>query len=82
MNSVANKKITILRELSRVPEKHLDALTSYLETFLEDIQVPPLQNQSLKGIWKNSGFDTIDNLEEELQTVGQELQSAILKRKF
>ena len=81
MNSVANKKITILRELSRVPEKHLDALTSYLETFLEDIQAPPLQNQSLKGIWENSGFDKIDDLEEELQAVRQELQSAILKRK-
>jgi hypothetical protein len=80
MNTAAMKKVTIMHELSRVPDTHLDTVMTYLETLLNDIPIPSSQNQSLKGIWGDAGFEKITNLEQELYTVRQELQSAILKR--
>jgi hypothetical protein len=82
MNTAAMKKVTIMHELSRVPDARLDAVMTYLETLLHDIPIPSLQNQSLKGIWGNAGFEKITNLEQELHALRQELQADILKRTF
>lgn len=81
MNTAAIKKTTIIQELSRIPETSLDTVKSYLDTLLKDIQVPPPTNQSLKGIWQDAGFEKISNLEDELRTIRQELQNAILTRR-
>ena len=81
MNTAAIKKITIIQDLSRIPETSLDTVKSYLDTLLKDIQIPSPTNQSLKGIWQDAGFEKISNLEDELRTVRQELQGAILTRK-
>ena len=66
----------------RVPDARLDTVMTYLETLLHDIPLPASQNQSLKGIWGDAGFEKMTNLEQELYTVRQELQADILKRTF
>lgn len=80
MNTAAIKKMTIIQELSRIPETSLDRVKMYLDTLLTDIQVSVPTNQSLKGIWKDAGFDKIVNLEEEIRSVRHELQNTILTR--
>jgi hypothetical protein len=82
MNATAIKKMAIIEELSRLPETRLDTVKNYLDTLLMDVQALPPTNQSLKGIWKDAGFENLANLEEELSTVRQELQEAILKQKL
>jgi hypothetical protein len=77
MNPAAIKKMTIIHELSRVPESSLDRVQRYLDAILQDIQLPVPTNQSLKGIWKHAGFEKIVNVEEEIRNVRHELQDAI-----
>jgi len=81
MNTTAIKKMTIIQELSRIPEKSLDKVKAYLDKLLNDDQVSVPKNQSLKGIWKDADFGQISNLEKEIRRVRQDLQDAILKRK-
>ena len=82
MNTAALKKITIMHELSRIPEARLDTVITYIESLLRDVPVPQSQNTSLKGIWKETGLDKISDIEGELRTVRHELQHAILERKL
>ncbi len=82
MNTVAIKKAALMHELSRIPDIYLDTAIAYFDNLLADIPNPSPQNQSLKGIWENSGFEEIINLEQELHAVRQELQDSILKRTF
>ena len=82
MNTAALKKITIMHELSRVPEARLDTVITYIETLLRDVSVPQSQNMSLKGIWKGTGLDEVSDIEGELHAVRQELQRATLNRKL
>ncbi len=37
---------------------------------------------SLKGIWKNKGFEKIKDLEKELKVVRKKLNDAILKKEL
>ena len=80
MNTIALKQITIIQALSQLPEAKLDQVKIYLDELLGDDQRVPHQNQSLKGIWRDIGFENISNLEEEIQTARYALQDAILKR--
>jgi len=81
MNTVALKKVSIMHELSRVPEGRLDTVLAYIETIIGDISTPQAQQMSLKGIWKDTGLGEI-NIEGELHAVRQELQHSILARKL
>ncbi len=82
MNTVAIKKMTLMHEVSRIPETHLDAVMTYLESVLSDLPTPSPQPQSLKGIWRDAGFENITDVQQELHTIRQELQDAILRRTF
>lgn len=82
MNPTAIKKIAIIDALSQVPETHLDQVQNYLNDLLEKESIPQSKSQSLAGIWKNAGFEKIENLEEEIRTLRTDLQSNILNRKI
>lgn len=81
MNTVALKKVSIMHELSRVPEDRLDTVLAYIETIVGDIPMPQSQQMSLKGIWKDTGFGEID-IEGELHAARQELQHSIVEREL
>ena len=59
MNTAAIKKSTIIKALSRIPDNSLDNVEIYIESLLINLQSPSLKNQSLKGIWKDAGFENI-----------------------
>jgi len=40
------------------------------------------KTNNLKGIWKNKGFEKIDNLEKELKEIRKEITEAILKKNY
>ncbi len=82
MNTTAIKRMTIIQELSRIPETSLDTVINYLESLLKDNQTQPPTNQSLKGIWKGAGFEKLLHIEDELDAIRKELQTTILKRKL
>lgn len=80
MNTAAIKRMNIVQELSLIPENSLDIIKNYLDTMLTYVKVPAPKNESLKGIWKNTGLENISDFEHEIRTVRQELQDSILAR--
>ena len=46
------------------------------------LEVAPLKAISLKGIWKNKGFENISDIESELKLVQSELSNSILKKEI
>ncbi len=66
MNTTAIKTSAIIKELSRIPDAGLDKIKMLLDSILVDAKTPPPNSQSLKGIWKDAGFEKIYDLEGEL----------------
>ena len=64
MNKVAANKVDILRKLSLVPENRLEKIKEYLDMLLADVEKEAPGEKSLKGIWKDSGFEKLVDLEE------------------
>jgi hypothetical protein len=82
MNTTAIKKIEIVNALSRVPISSLDEIKQYIDTFVAEPDKPTPRNSSLKGIWKDKGFEKIIDLDAELKEARQQLGNSILERKF
>lgn len=82
MNTTAIKKIEIVNALSRVPVSSLDKIKAYIDSFVTEPDKPKQRNSSLKGIWKNKGFEKITDLDAELKKARQQLGNTILARKF
>ncbi len=51
-------------------------------TELEKTKTEAPKPISLKGIWKNKGFEKILDLESEIASIRHELSEAILKKKI
>ncbi len=82
MNTTAMKKIEIVNALSRVPGSSLEKIKAYIDTFVPESGRTKSRRCSLKGIWKNKGFEKITDLDAELQEARQQLGNSILARKF
>jgi hypothetical protein len=82
MNTTAIKKVEIVNALSRVPGNSLDKIKAYIDTFVTESDKAKQRKCSLKGIWKDKGFEKITDLDAELKEVRQHLGTSILERKF
>jgi c-di-AMP phosphodiesterase-like protein len=76
MNATAFKQIEITQHLSLLTEQQLEQINQYLKTLFVPVSE---NNQSLKGIWKNKGFEKIDEVA-ELKQIREELNQSILQR--
>ena len=80
MNKVAANKIDILRKLSLVPENRLEKVKDYLDVLLADVEKDAAGEKSLKGIWTDSDFEKLIDLEEAVREVRKELQESVLNK--
>nr|VFJ72076.1 MAG: hypothetical protein BECKFW1821C_GA0114237_10313 [Candidatus Kentron sp. FW] len=80
MNTTAMKKMAIIQALSHIPEIHIDNIKLYFDILLKNTRPLPSANGSLKGIWKDTGFEKITDLEEEIRNIRDEIQDDILAR--
>jgi len=80
MNTSAIKKMEIARSLSLVPPGSLDKIKKYIETFIAESEMARQTDRSLKGIWKNRGFEKIADLDAELKAVRREMGNSILRK--
>ena len=76
MNATAFKQIEITQHLSLLTEQQLEQINQYLKTLFIPVRE---NNQSLKGIWKNKGFEKLDDVA-ELKQIRKELNQSILQR--
>ena len=76
MNTTAFKQLEITQQLSLLSEQQLEQINQYVKTLF----IPACENnKSLKGIWKNKGFEQFDEVT-ELKQVRQELNQTILQK--
>ena len=80
MNIAAVTKSAIIRNLSFIPNTDLDNVRTYIQFLLDERKIPVPKNQSLKGMWKNVGFEKLISLGDELSRIRHQLQDAILQR--
>jgi hypothetical protein len=78
MNQTALTKLEIHRELALLPDTELQALKILLDRMVKPAKT---SGDSLKGIWKNKGFEQLD-IEAELRQARTEMHTAILKKAF
>ncbi|MEE4357340.1 MAG: hypothetical protein V2I97_12810 [Desulfococcaceae bacterium] len=82
MNTSAIKKMEIMNSLSRIRGGSLDKIKEYIDSFLTESDISKPDRGSLKGIWKDKGFERIADLDTELKNIRQEMGNSILERKF
>lgn len=82
MQSTAIKKIELMRKITQLPEKKLWEVEAFLKGLLSQLEIQPPKPISLKGIWKNKGFEKISDLESKLKSIRKDLSDSILKKEF
>jgi len=81
MNNAQLKKIEIINDLSFVPADKLDEIKNFVEYILYTSKVKKKRPISVRGIWKNKGFENLD-IEKELKTIRSEIQSNLDRKEF
>lgn len=82
MNTPAIKKMEIINSLAYVPDSHLDQIKEYIDRVVAGVNSSRPGRRSLKGIWKDKGFEKIIDLDGELKAVRKELERSIFERKL
>ena len=82
MQSTAMKKMELISNITKLPDQRINDVEKFVKDILAKLEVAPLKPISLKGIWKNKGFDKISDIESELKLVQSELSSSILKKEI
>lgn len=81
MNLPAIQKVEIIQELSLLPEHKLEGVQAYIQTILSEAKITKT-NRSLRGIWKDKGFERISSIEIALKEARQELSDSLIKKKL
>jgi hypothetical protein len=77
------RRIEILRELGDVPSERLEEIDNFLKSILSETPKKKVKEPvSLKGIWKNKGFEKVVDLENEIRSSRKEMGNQLMKRKF
>jgi len=82
MQSVAVRKMELSNNITRLPDQKLDEIERFVKGMLAQMPVEQPQPISLKGIWKNKGFEKIAKLELEIKRIRSELSRAIMEKEL
>jgi len=82
MQKTAIKKMELINSISKLPAQKVDDVEKFINDILRELKLKPAKPVSLKGIWKNKGFEDIPNLESEVKSVHKELEKSILNREI
>ncbi len=76
-NTSALKKMEIINELLYMPENELDKIKDYISS--DNFNITRKKRYSLKGYWKDKGFENIDNLDAEIKEARKDIEKNLLK---
>ena len=82
MQTAAVKKMELINKIAKLPEQKISEVDSFIQKLLAQLDFKKPEPISLKGIWKNKGFEKIADLETEIKNIRHELNDSILKRAF
>ena len=80
MHTAEIKKMELINKIAKLPEKKIYEVDSYIQKILLQLKFEKPKPVSLKGIWKNKGFEKITNLDAEIKKNRDELNDSILKK--
>jgi len=80
MQSIKIKKIELKHKISQIPEQKLEEVDMFLKSIVSQLNLTSSKPISLKGIWKNKGFEKISDLGSELKSIRSKLNNSILKK--
>lgn len=81
MRPNAQKRMTIQKEITLIPENRLDEVKTYIETII-NADSKKRNPVSLKGIWKGKGFEKITDIEADISSMRESLNASILRKKI
>ena len=82
MNLNAVRKMDIVNLLYSIPDDKLEQVEKYVKLIVSESEITAKKNKSLKGIWKNKGFDKIKDLDSQVIKARKQLGNSILSRKI
>lgn len=82
MQTAAVKKMQLINKIAKLPEQKISEVDSFIQEIFAQLELKKPEPISLKGMWKNKGFEKIADLEDELKSIRQELNDSILKKAF
>jgi predicted site-specific integrase-resolvase len=80
MSNTALKKLELIQKIAKLPPQNLGEVDKFVQKILSQLQTENKMPTSLKGIWKNKGFEKIIDLESEIKSVRKELENSILEK--
>jgi hypothetical protein len=70
----------LMNKIAKLPEEKIYEVDDYIQKMLLQFKFAEPKPISLKGIWKNKGFEKIPGLDAELKQIRNELNDSILKK--
>ncbi len=80
MKSIANKKIELIEKILHLSEQEVLAVDLLFKKLFSKPTAQTNQSTNLKGIWEKSGFEKIEDLDEEIALIRKELSDSILEK--
>jgi hypothetical protein len=72
----------LLNSLTKLPDQKLNEVEKFVKRILAQLKVEGLTPVSLKGVWRDKGFEKISDLETELEKIRADLGNTILQKEF
>ena len=69
-------------KIAHLSERKFDEVNLFVDFVLTQSKGVFSESINLRGIWKNKGFEKIQNLESDIGDVRKEISDAILKRRI
>ncbi len=75
------KKTELINKISLIPEQKLEEVSDFIDFIIVRSKKILSETGTLEGIWKDKGFEKIQDLEAEIIEVRKEIGDAILRRR-
>jgi hypothetical protein len=75
------KKTELIKKISLIPEQKLEEVSDFIDFIIVRSGKILSESGTLEGIWKDKGFEKIQDLEAEIIEVRKEIGDAILRRR-
>ncbi len=82
MPKTAIAKTELKKKISLLPEERIKEVRTFIDFILAQSEMDTPKRVSLRGIWKNKGFEKITDLGAELKKLRHEMNDSTLNRKF
>lgn len=82
MQSIAIKKTALRNCILRLPDQEIDLVDNFIKELLARRSLKRPMPLTLEGIWKDKGFEKLNDLESEIGKIRAEIGNSILSREF